>query len=86
MGNVTTSDQKVLTYSLKQKDKDMLAGFLDERPVTCYSMANHFIGFAVKEKGIRYFFPKGAKIMLVRGELICFVHEYVESEPTESLA
>lgn len=86
MTSPTTSDQKVLTYSVRQKDKDMLAGFLDERPVTCYSMASHFIGFAVKEKGIRYFFPKGAKIMLVRGELICFVHEYTEPKSTESLA
>lgn len=86
MTSPTTSDQKVLTHSVKQRDKHLLATYLDEMPTACYSMATNFIGFAVKEKGIRYFFPKGAKIMLVRGELICFVHEYIEPEPTESMA
>ena len=70
--------QRVLIYSLKTKDRynKELLELLDEDPVVCYSMANNFIGLAVKEKGIRYFFPKGCKIMIYKGELICFVHEY----------
>ena len=66
-----------LIHVLKNSDKynKTMLDMLDEHPVSCYSMANNFIGLAVKEKGIRYFFPKGCTIAVMAGELVCIVHE-----------
>ena len=76
-----TEPYKTISYNLKSSDSIALELYLDEPPKKCYSMAGHFIGFAAKEKGTRYFLPVGCKIMESKGELTCIVEEVaIESD------